>query len=155
MESWCNDLGILNIALTSANIALLIINIFAIVYQYFPRINCYFYFTSNPRGCFVSVSNNSLMGVYIDKIEYLYRSDIHKLGNPDLSNFRICGDKDYSIRIVDACDVVIVLKHRCYLNGKWRRKITLNMPLASDNNIIIRSQSSQVNSIIIGGDWNE
>lgn len=129
---------------TIANSLLVFFNIFIIYCQYKPKLICYICSVYDTRETYLVISNNSLYGVYIDEIDYSNELlPNHKSGNPKLNNYRLLGNSDYCIKLVESCSVTIKFKRRCKINEYYYRKeVVLSEPLATDKTTIYRSKAS-------------
>lgn len=136
--------------LTLVNILLLLINIAGLLYQFFPKIYAYpyAYLCDDNSGikCCISISNNSLLGIYLDSIDYTYRDGVH-FENLKLTNFRLQSNCDYDLVLDECnCSAKIRLKHLCLINGRLRRSIVLNLYNFECN---IKTSSQLSNHIIL------
>lgn len=137
--------------LTLFNILLLVVNILGLVYQFFPRIYICKYTIldkkANKFDTYLSISNNSLLGVYIDKISYNYNNrDLHNCDNLGLEDFRLFGNSDYAILLSEPnCSITLELKHSCLINGGFHKKYKLK----DKDNLPLRNHSLSQGHIII------
>lgn len=111
------------------NTALLVVNILALVYQFCPRLECYLFYglgvRDGPPVLYLAISNNSMLGIYVSKIEYKNR--IGDIVGPDLRSYRLCGNSDYCINIDCVTSVRIKMRHLCFINGWPRCSVTLDL----------------------------
>lgn len=136
--------------LSIINIILLITNIVCLLYQFMPRLYICRYIIFNMKThnaeTYLGISNNSLLGIYIDEISYSYNKNWINGSNLELKDFRLFGNSDYAILLSESdCTITIKLKHFCIINGKLCKKYELK----NQNDLNLRNHSLLQGHIII------
>lgn len=136
--------------LTAVNIGLLIINIACLIYQFLPRVYIYKYVIPNKKtnkvDIYLSISNNSLLGIYIDKISYSYNNKYLHSVNLELEDFRLSSNSDYALILSEPdCSITLELKHLCLVNGGFHKRYKLK----DKNSLPLRNNSLLQGHIIL------